>query len=325
MPTPSDPLRVMVAGLGAFGGEHLGRLIGRADVTVVGIADKSPAALARGQRLHGMAECHDDPLGMIDASDADAVIVATPADAHVEIGMHALKRGLCVLLEKPIATSAAAGRALLEAEPMSTGFVLPGHVLRFSRDHQRLVEVVRSGQIGETIYVNSRRYRDDSHVVRYPADDPILMTLIHDIDLALWITGSDFRSVVARRVGGPLSRSITTSQAMTTNGVACELRTAWTFASGDLPHDRVEVVGARGSVELVVEEGLQVHCGGRRIDFLPSEADDSLSNEHEHFFSCVRNRSLKPAVDLRQAISGLRLADAMTESLRTGREVFLSD
>jgi len=325
MPAPSDPVRVMVAGLGAFGGEHLGRLMSRAHVNVVGIADTSPAALARGRRLHGIAQCHDDPLRMIDESDADAVIVATPAASHVEICMHALARGLCVLLEKPIATSAAAGRALLEAELRSTAFVLPGHVLRFSRDHQRLVEVVRSGQIGDTIYVNSRRYRDDSHAIRYAADDPILMTLIHDIDLAQWITGSGFRSVAARRLGGPQSRSITVSHAMTMTGVACDLRTAWTFTSGDLPRDRVEVVGGRGSVELVVEGGLQVHCGGQRIDFLPSEADDSLTNEHDHFFSCVRNGSLKPAVDLRQAIAGLRLADAMTESLRTGREVILSD
>ena len=93
---------------------------------------------------------------------------------------------------------------------------------------------------------------------------------------------------------------------MTMNGVACDLRTAWTFTSGDLPRDRLEVVGGRGSVELVVQEGLQVHCGGQRTDLLPSEADDSLSNEDDHFLSCVRNRSLKPAVDLRQAIAGLR-------------------
>jgi predicted dehydrogenase len=233
---------------------------------------------------------------------------------------------VCVLLEKPIATSAVAGRALLEAELRSTAFVLPGHVLRFSRDHQRLVEIVRSGQIGEAIYVNSRRYRDDSHAIRYASEDPILLTLIHDIDLARWVAGSDFSSVLARRLSsGPRSRSITVGYAMTLNGVACDLRTSWTFTSGDLPRDRLEVVGERGSVELVVEESLQVHCGGQRIHFLPSEGDDPLSNEHDHFLSRVRNRSLEPTVDLRQAIAGLRLADAMTQSLGTGREVFLSD
>jgi hypothetical protein len=41
--------------------------------------------------------------------------------------------------------------------------------------------------------------RDDSHAVRYPDDDPVLMTLIHDIDIAQWVTGSDFHSIVARR------------------------------------------------------------------------------------------------------------------------------
>src|SRR5208282_936505 len=135
---------------------------------------------------------------LIDSVEADAIIIATPAASHVEICVRALGRNLCALLEKPVAPSAAAA-PLLQSARSSAGFVLPGHVLRFSQDHARLVEIVRSGRIGEVIYVNSRRYRDDSHAVRYADVDPVLMTLIHDVDLAQWVTGSDFRSVLARR------------------------------------------------------------------------------------------------------------------------------
>ena len=49
--------------------------------------------------------------------------------------------------------------------------------------------------------MNSRRYRDDSHAVRYPDDDPVLMTLIHDIDIAQWVTGSDFHSNCRPAIG----------------------------------------------------------------------------------------------------------------------------
>ena len=155
--------------------------------------------------------CHADPLRLIDEVEADAIVIATPAASHVEICARALGRNLCVLLEKPVAPSAASAAPLLAAASVSKGFVLPGHVLRFSRDHARLVDIVRSGRIGEVIYLNSRRYRDDSHAVRYPHADPVLMTLIHDIDLALWVAGSDFRSVLARRSGGPGFRSMTPS------------------------------------------------------------------------------------------------------------------
>jgi predicted dehydrogenase len=323
MATLSAPVRVLVAGAGAFGKEHLDRLVRRRDVSIAGVADTNPAALAAIQSKRGAPECLTDPLKLIDQVEADAIIVATPADSHVEICGRALGRNLAVLLEKPAAPSASAAVPLLAAERNSAGFVLPGHVLRFSRDHIRMIEIIRAGCIGEVIYVNSRRYRDDDHAVRYPHTDPVLMTLIHDIDLAQWITGSDFRSGLARRSGGSGFRSMTAVSATTVTGVACELRTAWTFAGGDLPPDRIEVVGDRGSVELVVGHALQVYAEGRLTTHLVAEADDPLRNEQDHFFACVRDRSQKPALNLEQALAGLRMADAAIESLRVGREVIL--
>ena len=174
--TLSRPLRVLLAGLGAFGKEHLSRLSERSDVKVVGVADTNPAVLEPIRARLGVAECLTDPLRLIDVVEADAIIVATPAVSHIEISVRALSRNLSVLLEKPVAPSASSAVPLLAAAHSATGFIMPGHVLRFSQDHLRMVEIVRSGRIGEVIYVNSRRYRDDSHAVRYPHDDPVLMT-----------------------------------------------------------------------------------------------------------------------------------------------------
>lgn len=324
MPARLNPVRVLVAGVGAFGREHLLRLAGRSEAIVAGVADASPAALELVRSRHGLINCHADPLRLIDEVEADAIVIATPAASHVEIGARALGRNLCVLLEKPVAPSAASAAPLLAAASVSKGFVLPGHVLRFSRDHARLVDIVRSGRIGEVVYLNSRRYRDDSHAVRYPDADPVLMTLIHDIDLALWVAGSNFRSVLARRSGGPGFRSMTAACAVTATGAICDLRTAWTFTDGHLPADCLEVVGDRGSVELIVGQSLCVHAEGDRTDHPLSEADDPLKNEQDHFLACVRDRSRTPALDLLQALAGLRLADAAIESLRLNREVVLS-
>jgi predicted dehydrogenase len=319
----SAPVRVLVAGAGAFGKEHLDRLVKRRDVSIAGVADTNPAALAAIHCKLGAVESLTDPLKLIDEFEADAVIVATPADSHVEICARALGRNLAVLLEKPAAPSASAAVPLLAAERNSAGFVLPGHVLRFSRAHIRMVEIIRAGGIGEVIYVNSRRYRDDDHAVRYPHTDPVLMTLIHDIDLAQWITGSAFRTGLARRSGGRGFRSMTAVSATTVTGVTCDLRTAWTFAGGDSPPDRIEVVGDHGSVELVVGRALQVYAEGRLTTHPVAEADDPLRNEQDHFFACVRDRSQKRALSLEQALAGLRMADAAIESRRVGREVIL--
>ena len=97
---------MLLAGLGAFGKEHLTRLAERSDVEVVGVADTNPAALEPIRAGLGAAECLTDPLLLIDAVEADAIVVATPAASHVEISARALSRNLCVLLEKPVAPSA---------------------------------------------------------------------------------------------------------------------------------------------------------------------------------------------------------------------------
>ena len=261
-------------------------------------------------------------MRLIDEVAADAIIVATPAASHVELSMAALARNLCVLLEKPVAPTAGAAAPLLAAERRSSGFVLPGHLLRFSQDHARMIEIVRSGRIGEVVYVNSRRYRDETHAVRYPNSDPILMTLIHDIDLAQWVAGSDFRSVLARRSEGPGFRTMTAVSATTAAGIICDLRTAWTFRDGDLPPDRIEVVGDRGSVELTVGTGLELYVEGHRASY-PAAGDDSLCNEHDRFLACVRDRSQAPALNLSQALAGLKLADAAIESLRLGKAILV--
>jgi predicted dehydrogenase len=279
------------------------------------VADVSPAAIEAVRAKFGVAECQANPLRLIDSIEADAIIVATPAASHVEIAIHALRRNLCVLIEKPVAPSASAAAPLLAAARASTGFVMPGHVLRLSSDHRRMVETVRSGRIGETLYVNSRRYRDERHAILYASDDPVLMTLIHDIDLAQWIANSDFHSVTARRSKGSGYRSLTAVSAETASGVICDLRTAWTFTGGDLPPDRVEVVGNRGSVELTVGEGLEMFAEGRRERMSADPADDSLRNEQDHFLDCVRDRLLKPALTLSEAVVGLKLADAALQSL----------
>ena len=261
---------------------------------------------------------------MIDQAEADAIIIATPAASHAEICMRALGRNLCVLLEKPAATSAAAAAALLASTRNSTAFVLPGHVLRFSKKHQRLVEIVRSNRIGKVIYLNSRRYRDDSHAIRYADLDPILTTLVHDIDLAQWVTGSDFRSVLARRSGGSGLRSMTAASVVTATGVTCDLRTAWTFTGGDLPRDRLEVVGDRGSVELVVGKSLQVYREGRRIDFPLVEANDPLGARTGTLSGVcprqVTRAGARPAAGARRTQA--RRSDE--KPLHLGREVILT-
>src|ERR1700722_7330225 len=93
--------------------------------------------------------------GSISAGKRPDAKVVGGADADPLAGP---RRNLAVLLEKPVVPSVSAPLPLLAAANTSKGFLMPGHVLRFSWDHDRMVEIVSSGRIGDPLYLNSRRY-----------------------------------------------------------------------------------------------------------------------------------------------------------------------
>ena len=70
-----SPLRILVAGAGAFGREHLDRLLKSSDATIAGLADTNAAALELACSRYGVADRRADPLRLIDDIAADAIIV----------------------------------------------------------------------------------------------------------------------------------------------------------------------------------------------------------------------------------------------------------
>src|SRR5262249_61878500 len=95
------PLRILVAGAGLFGCEHLDRLVKRNDVRIVGVADPNPEALARLRGRTVLDSVSSDAGAMLDLVPADGIIVASSSAPHVEIQRKPLPRGLAVFLKKP--------------------------------------------------------------------------------------------------------------------------------------------------------------------------------------------------------------------------------
>lgn len=318
------PVRIAVVGAGAFGREHLDRLAARDDVAIVGVVEPSRAASDVVKGRHPAIPLFTDPVDMFDEVRPDAAIVATPAATHFGITSAGISRRVPVLLEKPVLPSSVLAAELVAMTNDGTAFILPGHVLRFSADHVKLASLVKSGTIGDIIYIDSRRYRDASHARRYPDTDPVLMTLIHDIDLAVWLAPEPFVSVRGSRTAGPGFQSLTTADLETASGIRCHLRTAWTFTDGDLPPDRLEVVGECGSIELDAGHSLRLYVDGRCTELPLTSGDDPLANEHDCFVARIRNSQAPLPVSMNDAIIGLKLAEAILQSLASRREVAVS-
>ena len=312
-----EPLRIAVAGAGAFGREHLKALRRRSDVTIVGVADPGPAAAAA-MRDFGAEQAFADAKAMLDAVKPDGLIVATPGRTHVAIASAALAWNIPVLLEKPVGMNAAEAETLIAAEDESEAFVLPGHILRFSAPYREMVGIVKSGALGAVLAVSGRKHRDDAHAVRYPDVDPVLMTLVHDIDLMLWATGATMESVYAVRNPPDTFRSVTVVAGRDSTGAAWNLSNAWVMP-GACPPDRVEITCERGSVEM--EVGVSVRVNGddpRLIDIGDATDDAMLDTELAAFLDGIRAGAHPGHVTLRDARNGLAIADAIARSLNSG-------
>lgn len=307
-------VRLAVAGAGSFGREHVRIAARHDDIAVVGVADVSASAAKDAADRFGIAEWATDASELVERTQPDGLIVATPAITHVPIASMALARGIPVLLEKPVAPDTTAGALLASAAAQSRAFVMPGHVLRFSEPHRRLAEL--AGSVGPILSVTARRHRDDSHATRY-TDDPVLMTMIHDIDLCHWITGARVRDLVAaRRPAG--QRSETSMMANDDRGAVWHLTTAWVFPAGSCPPDRIEVIGERGSVELEVDGAIHVYgAEPQQIDVSGSDPDQPLAAEQAYFAACIRSGRTPTVVTLAEALAGLATAEAVLAALRT--------
>lgn len=321
---PQDKLKIAVAGAGSFGREHLATLARRDDVAIAGVADPSDRATGSAVADFGAGQAFKDAVAMLDAVAPDGVIVASPGHTHVAIATAALARDIPVLLEKPVGLTAADADALIAAEARSKAFVLPGHILRFSSPYQQTVAIAQSGELGAVLSVTGRNHRDESHAARYPDIDPVLMTMVHDIDLTLWITGGELQSVLALRRPRGTFRSETLITGWDSAGAMWHISNAWTVPTLEIPPDRVEIVCERGSVEM--ELGIAIRVFGRsprEIDLRSEPPDDMLAAEVATFLDGV-GRAVHPGVvTLRDARNGLRATDAILRSLSTGGVVAL--
>lgn len=308
-------VKLALAGAGLFGQEHLSAIARIPEVEVIAIADRNESAAKAAADRHGVKLWGTDILPMLETHRPDGVIIASPGQTHVPLALAALALGIPALVEKPMAMTTAEARTLVEADAQGPGFVLPGHVLRFSTPHRRIADIIRSGEIGRVLSLNARRHRDDSHAVRYPDIDPIMMTMIHDIDLAVWMTGGAARDVEALRSPEGAQRSQTLVTARGDHGAMWQLATSWTYP-GDAAPDRIEIVGERGGIDF--ETGAYIRQYGdkpRFIDLAEFGADNSLFNENSYFVSCIRSRTRPAIVTAQDALAGLQVAEAALASL----------
>jgi predicted dehydrogenase len=180
-------VRIGVIGVGHLGQHHARLLASMDGVELVGICDINRGRADEISAKFGAPAFTDsrELLGRV-----DAVTVAVPTVAHLDVALPFLQTGVATLIEKPIAPSIADADRLVEAAERGGAMLATGHTERFNPavaaalpiiSEPRFIEIHRLGTFPE----------------RSLDIDVIFDLMIHDLDLLLSVVRSEVTGIEA--------------------------------------------------------------------------------------------------------------------------------
>jgi predicted dehydrogenase len=115
---------------------------------IVALCDVDADLLAAAAEKQPGAARYTDFRRMLDRTDLDAVVIATPDHTHAVAAVAALRRGLHVYCEKPLARTISESRAITETARRHRRVTQIGTQIHAGSNYRRVVELVQSGAIG---------------------------------------------------------------------------------------------------------------------------------------------------------------------------------
>jgi predicted dehydrogenase len=134
----------------------------------VGLCDTNPKRLAAGRELIGV-ECptftsFDE---MLERVRPELLMVTTVDATHVAQITRALERGVDVITEKPMVTDERQCQAVLDAERKTGRKIVVAFNYRYAPKHQKIKEILMSGEIGRVTSVDFSWFLDVQHGADY--------------------------------------------------------------------------------------------------------------------------------------------------------------
>ena len=139
------PMKICVAGQGAFGQKHLDALKRIPDVEVTSLVGGNQDATAQVAKKYGIPHYTGDLSEGI--KRADAVILTTPTKMHFSQGEQVMRAGKHVLVEIPVTDSVEDAEALVKIAKETGVTAMGGHVRRFNPSHQYVHKKIEKGEL----------------------------------------------------------------------------------------------------------------------------------------------------------------------------------
>lgn len=328
-------LKVGLLGAGRIGQVHAVNVAGNARSTLVAVSDVyTPAAEKLAAQFDAQSRSSEE---ILNDPDIDAVLIATSTDTHSGLIEAATAAGKTVLCEKPVDLSLERAKACLAVASKTGNPVMIGFNRRFDPSFAALKASSLNGEIGKSELLSLTSFDPAPPPVSYVKVSGGLFRdmMIHDFDMANFLMGE--RPVAVRAVGS----SIVDPEI----GKAGDVDTAvvtMTYEDGRIAviknsrravygyDQRIELLGAEGLLQAqnmlestVVKSTVAGVISAKPTHFFLERYMPAYAAEWEAFVSAAIEGTEMP-VTLEDGIAALAMAEAATESARTGQAVTIA-
>jgi predicted dehydrogenase len=324
-------IKVGICGFGYWGPNLYRNFAANPDFGVVAVSDLLAECRDKARRFNGQLALFADARELIDSGTCDAVAIATPVATHYELAAHALRKGMHVLVEKPLCTRAEEGADLVALAESEGVALLVNHVFLFHNAVRELKRLAANGALGTVSYYDSLRvnlglFQPDVNVLwdLAPHDFSIMNYLFNAEPICLEVTGYC-------HVNDHLPDIVYVTAHYASHMIA-HLNLSW---MSPVKVRRVAVGGSKQMVvwdDLNLEErikiynsGIEVHPQSERLAIVPSYRigdisspriinREALSSVVEEFARVITERA-PSIIDGRQGVRVVRMLEQAQTSL----------
>lgn len=331
-----------VIGSGLWGSLHARVYSESEHARLAAVCDLDPTRASELASRFG-ADAYTDLDAMLKRDDIDAVSIVTPDFAHTELALAAIAAGKHVLVEKPLATTSADCRRVIDAAKAADLKLMVDFHNRWSPPFCSAKASIDQGEIGSVRFI-AYRLNDTIFVptkmLSWAGRSTVAWFIgSHSLDTVTWLVGDRVKHVYAVSKSVVLKdRGIDTPDfyAVTLefeNGAVATIENCWILPES-LPNIfdlKCEIVGSEGAffIDGSSHRMIEKHAGGQGLYpdvlVLPEVRGKQMGFAAEsirHFIDCVVDDT-QPSVSGEDGLQVTQLIEAIERSVESGQRVTL--
>jgi len=338
----SKQIKVGVVGCGYWGPNLIRNFNFLPDCQLKTMCDLDEKRLAHIKSLYPGVHGEMDYENLLQDRDLDAMVIATSVGSHFRMAKASLQAGKHTMIEKPMASSVAECKELVDLARHKGLTLMVGHTFLYSAPVRKIKEILDTGEIGDIRYISSRRL----NLGLFQKDINVAWDLApHDLSIVLYIMGRQPISVNCW--GNSHVRNgiedVTNMSVNFPEGLFATIQSSWLdprkvrdmtvvgtkkmIVYDDVePIEKIKVYDSRVEVPPHYDDfgefQYSYHYGDRYVPYLKQE--EPLKVECRHFLDCIRSGDT-PITSGQCGMEVVRILEASSQSLkRQGASIQLS-